>query len=65
MKVYAYRNIDSVAMKSSSGGAFLKIIDTIVNRFGNKKYAIYGAAWSQDLKVKHMRVKLEVSKDIF
>lgn len=65
MKVYAYRNIDSVAMKSSSGGAFLKIIDTIVNRFGNKKYAIYGAAWSQDLKVKHMRVADKKDAAIF
>lgn len=55
MKAFAYKNIDSIALESSSGGAFLRIINELVRK-RKKKYSIYGAAWTSELKVKHVRI---------
>lgn len=55
MDVYAYRNKLKIAMKSSSGGAFLGI----VNEFWNKELnnnVVYGSIFDKELNVKHERV---------
>lgn len=55
MKIYAYKNISSILKESSSGGAYTRIVTTIINNL-QCEYAIYGAAWTNELYVKHIRV---------
>lgn len=55
MLVYGYKNTKDILMKTSSGGAFVKIVEILHNIYGNK-LIVYGAAWSDSLTVKHCRI---------
>lgn len=54
MRVYAYQDIPEVVEKSSSGGAFTAIANSFCDN--HKDFSIYGAVWTKDLKVNHLRV---------
>ena len=52
MRVFAYHNKRNILKKSSSGGAFLGIVDIFFKNFPNG--LVYGAAFDSDLYVRHM-----------
>lgn len=56
IKVYAYKNVQEEVNKASSGGAFYKILTVLVDSFCGD-YVIYGATWTDDLRVEHQRVE--------
>ena len=51
MKVFAYRNIKSEIMKSSSGGAFIRICQEFEMLHGKGNVAFYGASMLEDMSV--------------
>ena len=55
MKVYAFKGTPDVVEKSSSGGAFSEIAMSFAQKYSDN-YAIYGAAWTKDNEVKHIKV---------
>lgn len=55
MDIYAYKNTPDIIDKSSSGGAFSKIATVFSNQY-KESYSIYGAAWTDNNEVKHVRV---------
>ena len=54
MHAYAYQNNPKCVLKASSGGAFQRITEEIISKA--KQYSIYGAAWTDDLEVEHIRI---------
>lgn len=56
MKVFAYRNIKSEIMKSSSGGAFIRICQEFEMLHGKGNVAFYGASMLEDMSVRHLGV---------
>ena len=61
IKVYAAWNLDEeVRLKSSSGGAFTALADTILTKGG----VVFGAAWGNDMIIEHVAVteKKDLSK---
>lgn len=54
-KAFAYRNNVLEASNASSGGAFRRIADLYSDENPSEIF-IYGAAWSNDFKVKHKRI---------
>lgn len=55
MKIYAYKNKSGELRKASSGGAFSRIVSTVVSDL-DIEYSIYGAVWTETLEVEHKRV---------
>lgn len=56
MRAYAYQNVPSEVMSSSSGGAYRRIIHSIQSQYPDEDFIYYGAAWNNDLSVSHKRV---------
>lgn len=54
LEVYAFKNNEKVLRKSSSGGAFTEIISTIFRLYPKNEIIVYGAAFDENLNVKHM-----------
>ena len=55
MDIYAYKNTPEVVEKSSSGGAFSKIANIFSGQYKDN-YSIYGAAWTENNEIKHIRI---------
>lgn len=55
-EVYAYKNIDEEVLKSSSGGAFIALCEAFEKLHGKGNVAFYGAAFDENLNVKHLGV---------
>ena len=55
MDIYAYKNTPEVIEKSSSGGAFSKIANIFSDQYKDN-YSIYGAAWTENNEIKHIRI---------
>ena len=55
LKAYAYQNKSNILLRSSSGGAFAAIVDSCFQN-GLGDIMVYGAAFDEELNVKHMRV---------
>lgn len=55
MDIYAYKNTPEVIEKSSSGGAFSKIANIFSGQYKDN-YSIYGAAWTENNEIKHIRI---------
>lgn len=55
MEIYAYKNIPDIVEKSSSGGAFSKIA-VVFSCQHRDDFAIYGAAWTDNNIVKHIKI---------
>lgn len=55
MDIYAYKNTPDIIEQSSSGGAFSKIATVFSNQYKDN-YSIYGAAWTDNNEVKHIRI---------
>lgn len=55
MDIYAYKNIPDIIDQSSSGGAFSKIATIFYNQY-KENFSIYGAAWTDNNEVKHIRI---------
>lgn len=59
MKVFAFRNEKRVEEKSSSGGAFMAVIDAAFKLCktggGSESVTIYGAVFNNDLEVVHSK----------
>ncbi len=55
MKVYAYKHALDILKRSSSGGAFTKIVEVFAGEHKDN-ISIYGAAWTDNNEVKHIRV---------
>lgn len=56
MSVYAYKNIEAEVMKSSSGGAFIKLCEAFEQVHEKGKVAFYGACLQKDMTVRHCAV---------
>lgn len=63
--VYAFKNIDKEVMKSSSGGAFIAICQTFEVLHGIGNVAFCGAAFDDQMMVKHMCVESAAECCIF
>lgn len=61
MEASAYQNTYEEVLKSSSGGAYRRILHTICSLYPNQRFSFYGAAWNKDLTVSHHRV-LDIEK---
>lgn len=55
MDAYIYKNVFEKVIKSSSGGAFARIVETLINSYGNVE--VYGAVWENN-KVIHKKYSL-------
>lgn len=55
MEIYAYKNTPDIIEQSSSGGAFTKIA-TIFSEQYKDNFSIYGAAWTNNNEVKHIKI---------
>ena len=66
MRAFAYQNISEEVNRSSSGGAYRRILHTLLSLHPNKKFSYYGAAWNKDLSVSHRRVdSLDEAANLF
>ncbi len=54
MKAFAYQNRPENVIHASSGAAFKRLIEAIVDQA--EKYSIYGAVWTNELEVEHKRI---------
>ena len=57
MKTFAFANSMEKVLKESSGGAFSAIVDAVISMTRRKKIIIYGAAFTDDFVVRHIRVE--------
>lgn len=55
MDAYIYKNVFEKVIRSSSGGAFTRIVETLINTYGNIE--VYGAVWENN-KVIHKKYSL-------
>ena len=56
MKTYAYKNVESEVLKSSSGGAFIKLCQVFEKIYGRENISFYGATFDDKLNIVHKRV---------
>lgn len=54
MRAFAYQNKPENVSRASSGAAFKRLVETIVDQ--SKEYSVYGAAWTDDFAVEHRRI---------
>lgn len=54
MRAFAYQNKPENVINASSGAAFQRLAETIVNQV--EKYSIYGAVWTDGFEVEHRRI---------
>lgn len=54
-KAYAYKNTDEILQKSSSGGAFIGIVNSFIKNTENDKWVVYGAEFDDSFDVVHNR----------
>lgn len=64
-KAYAYQNKTEILLKSSSGGVFSAIVSAYFQNLSGGGTVVYGAAFDEELDIRHMRVDSLTECNIF
>lgn len=54
MRAFAYQNKPESVIQASSGAAFQRLAEAIIDQAG--KYSLYGATWTDEFAVEHRRI---------
>lgn len=63
--IYAYKNTEEEVMRSSSGGAFIRLCREFEEIHGKENVAFYGVVLDENMEVKHMRANSAEQCHIF